>query len=266
MQPDAQTEAVAPASEEALGSLSPPMRDLLLDLLVFKSVFMGRYFRQLGESYPDPEIREAISTLADETTQEALGTVEALQEWDRYPQGAEVAAAGTHGIRARLFQDLIVLKEGSNQVVLAAAMRAPTEELRRRLVDLADIDREHADRLRRLLGLRAVPERLPLLDRGSQGPAVGAHGARIPDASLVRTIEVALQELEGRGVTASRLVLSATGLRHLRDEGGLDTEGGTAFGLAVDVDLGWEGECFAFVTRDRVSLAEFITTMRARDE
>lgn len=55
------------------------------------------------------------------------------------------------------------------------------------------------------------------------------------------------------------------GLRHLRDEGALEPEAGKAFGLFVEVDMGWPGECYAVLTQERIGHSEMLTAARARD-
>lgn len=248
-------------SEAALASLSPPLRDLLVELLLYKGVFMGGYFETLGKEYESEDARNAFTAIIEETRQEATRTIEVLQEWDRYGTGRDVDPP-TRATRARLFQDLLALKEGNNDVVLSAAMAAPTEELRQALIALADKDREHADILRRLLGVRGLKERMGKHAAASTSEALGAHDSRYAEGPLRRTVEATLHRLNEHGHTPTRLVVSANALRALRDEGVVDSDAGKAFGLSVDVDLGWEGECFSVITNERVSLSAIITEAR----
>ncbi|HWH08703.1 MAG TPA: hypothetical protein VNX21_05845, partial [Candidatus Thermoplasmatota archaeon] len=153
-----------------------------------------------------------------------------------------------------ILRDLLVVKEGNNEAVLYLAMRAPTDELRRKLVRLADRDRVHADVLRALLGAEVPRD----VEADAEGAALGAREARAGGGTLSHSIRQDLQRLQASGCQVVRLVLSPAAMRHLRDEGAIARDG-TAFGLPVDVDFGWGGECHAFVTDERVRLSELLS-------
>lgn len=245
---------------ERAAVLPAPLRDVAIHILVLKSVFAGASFRAFAAGQADAGVRAVLLKAAQETREEAAGALAALEDWARFRLDEALVARAAETTRARLLGDLLRLKEVSTEAALAAAAHAPTEALRRELVRLADLDRKHADEMRPLLGARTIEECVQREVPASE--PLGAHAGREPGSSLAKSIENALTRLRRAGEDAARIVVSGNALRHLRDEGAIDARHGTAFGLPVDVDFGWSDECFAFVTKGRVSLAEIITSMR----
>lgn len=247
------------AAETSLAGLQTPLRDMLVELLLYKSVFMGAWFEALARRHEDPLMRDALLRIREETIGQAVGTIQEIHAWDGVPGGARTVDDVRYAVRTRLLEDLLVVKEGGTEVALSVAMAAPTEAIRQAFVHLADRDRRHADELRHLLGVQAVGSRMPAAaDLASHG----AHEGRYTHGPLYRSVQATLNQLIAAGHVPSRLVLSPGALRHLRDEGSVDSDKGSAFGLPVEVDFGWGGEAFAVLTRERASLAELITAAR----
>lgn len=249
-------------AHETMGRLSHSLRSICVDLILYKALFMGEWFENLAAQQEDESVGRVLRAMSRETVDQAEAALGKLEAWNRVPASADGLDELVRDLQTRLLQDLLVLKEGSTEVFLTAAMRAPTRALRDALVKLADVDRQHADRLRILLGTEPVEERV---ERGFEergGEAVGAHGSREPHPSLAASVQTVLRTLRSERQEPSRIILSASALRHARDEGALDAQEGTAFGLPVDVDFGWRGECFAVLTRERASLAEVIAASR----
>lgn len=242
-----------------LEGLSPAVQELLLHLLMYKTIFAGEGFRSLARREDDPRVQEELLRIVGETAGEAVAASYVLREWDGLPLSDDALASAVAVTRVRLVEDLLRLKEGSTEVFLAAAMRAPTSALRERLLKLAALDRDHADALRKVMGTRVVAEQLNRPSPSPEDAPVGAHAGRAGAGSLTETIRRALAELRRDGAAPARLVVSAAALRHLRDEESLDEEHAEALGVPLDVDFGWRGECFAFLTRERVSYAEILT-------
>lgn len=250
------------ATREMLDRLSPDMRDLLRELLLHKSIFVAESFVTLA-TRGDADQDRQFQRVFDETVQEGIDAGRRLEEWNRLPHDPDALDALSRQVRTRLLEALIVLKELSTEAFLATAMAAPTSALRDDLVRLADIDRQHADDLRVIVGAPTVGEKLRAEDARDAGGTFGAHAGRIAGGTLGRSVQQTLQQLRASGVDPARLLLSAASLRHLRDEGHVvDNQ---AFGLPIDVDLGWGGETFAVVTRERVSLAEILTAQATSD-
>lgn len=242
---------------DAIAGVRDPLAELLIDLLLYKRPFVSPWFVQAGGE--DHHARTELEMLRNETLGEAKAAVGVLREWSSMPVPTEGAKDAALAVRRRLIQNLVTVKEGSTEVFLAAAMRAPTESLRSALVHLADLDRAHADRLRGLLGTEPSRREVPPLE----GRSVGAAGGRREPANLRTNIEEDMEQLQTLGIHPQRLVLSAAALRHLRDEDGVNMEAGTALGLPTEVEFGWAGECYAILTGERVSLAEIVTKLKS---
>lgn len=241
------------AAEATLGAFDPPMRDLLVPLLMYKSVFLGEWFVALASHERDVDVREALGSIHRDTLREAIELVEAARAWGDLPLDAGSLEAVVPVLQRRILQDLLELKEGSTEAVLYAAMRAPTDELRRLLVSLADRDRAHGDVLRALLGTAGAAARR----EGPESP--GVREQRAGEGTLSRSIRKDIDGVRQAGHEPVRLVLSAITLRHLRDEQQVSPDG-TAFDLPADVDFGWRGESYAIETSERVRLAELLST------
>jgi hypothetical protein len=239
-------------------ALSPPMRNLLNALLLYKSMFAGPWFTALSVA-EDPGTQAVYELIRVETASQARRTAETLRRWGALPphEGAEDA---TREVLKRLLEDMLALKKSSTEVFLGAGLSAPTEEMRREFLDLADMDRRHADLLRRMLHVHPphetdldAPWAAPVFD----GVQTGPFGPGRLSGKLWDTLEAA----RGQGHEPSRIVLSGMALRHLRDEGTVAPRQGEIFGLPVDIDFSWRGECFAVTSRERLSLAEIVTEM-----
>jgi len=243
-----------PGSVEAtLGAYHASSRRTLVPLLAYKGPFLAEWFGEIIRHEEDADVREALAGIARDTLRETIEILATMSAWEQ----TRIDPSPEHGrlLQRRAIHDLLRLKEGSSEVVLLTGMQAPTQELRARLVALADRDREHADLLRRLLGSGALAS---LRARPQGDGQLGAHEGRTHGSTLAASVRARVREMEESGVRVDRLVLSAVSLRHLRDEGEVKPDG-TALGLPVDVDFGWRGEGFALVTDARASLAEVVS-------
>lgn len=233
--------------------LSPPMADLVHSLLLYKSMFVGPWFTALGQE-ESGRTREVYASISRETASQAKSTVELIRKWSASAEGGK-AEEVKEEVLTWLLQDMLELKKSSTEVFLAAGIRSPTEQLRREFLQLARTDRRHADELRELLGIRIPTEGKETETGTSLGPRIGPF----PPGTLSGTIRKALDESKAQGYEASRIVISSIGLRHLRDEGAVESRQGNVFGVPVDVDFSWAGEAFAITSKSRLSLAEIVT-------
>ncbi|MEA3202319.1 MAG: hypothetical protein QOE90_3747 [Thermoplasmata archaeon] len=244
--------------DEAIGSLSPPMQDMLRALLLYKSVFVAPWFQALGAE-ETPETRAIYESIARETRAEAMEAASLIRRWDESASTGAARDVTEHVLR-RLLEDLLELKKSSTEVFLAAGIRSPNEELRRAFLQLASIDQRHANELRAALGVKRPEDHLPESHAAGHS-ATGAHVGPFKPGTLSGAIRRSVEESQAAGHEPSRIVASALALRHLRDEGSVEPAQGTAFGLPVDVDFSWGGECFAVTSRSRLSLAEIAIQM-----
>lgn len=161
----------------------------------------------------------------------------------------------------RLLEDMLELKKKSTEVHLAAGIRSPTEELRRDFLDLARTDKEHADILRDLLGIRLPKGEIPHLDEPETVKQRRPQAGPFPPGTLSGKVQEAVEDSRSQGHEPARIILSSVAFRHLRDEGAVEPRQGNVFGLPTDVDFSWQGEAFAVTSRDQISLSEIVTEM-----
>jgi hypothetical protein len=233
------------------------MRKLLKSLLLYKSMFAGSWFAALS-SEEEAETKDLYGRIMRETTDQAKRASNLVHRWDEMAESEQLEAV-TSQVLKRLLDDMLTLKKSSTEVFLRAGLSSPSDEMRREFLDLADIDRRHADALRGALGVH-----LPT-DRSSLPPPrsgySGVHAGPFPAGTLSDALRAALEEARTSGHEPVRIVLSSMALRHLRDEGSVAPRQGDVFGLPVDIDFSWEQEAFSIASRARVSLAEIVTEM-----
>lgn len=245
----------AEISPAVFDGMSEAAQEFLLQLLLYKSVFVGQTFRTLVRRETSPELRSRLLRISDESVKESNNAAALVREWDNHPGVWERVSVTTQETRAQLLHDLIRLKEGMTEAGLSAAMRAPTASLRDRFLKLVDLDRRDADELREFLGTTTTTA-----FREAHG--LGAHDARDRRASMSAAVRESLGQLKAKGAEGRRLIVSADGLRHLRDEHAI-SEDGRCFGLPIDIDLGWQGDVYAIETDERLTYAELVVAMRA---
>lgn len=252
--PRMRTDAGGDVEDRLLDGLREPAKDILLEIILYKSLFTGRGFRSLAAREDDKE-REALVQLSDETRAEAAAAALLVRLWDQHPISYDEIEGVAHVSRRRRLRDMVVLKEGMIETGLAIAMRAPTAQLRDQFLKLVDIDRKHADRIRGLLERPTTEEHLR--EPPHPGAPLGAHAGRAPSTSLSGTIHQRLEEIRRLGGDPIRIVASAETARHLRDEGVISPDG-RVFGVWLELDMSWRGETFALETTDRLPYAELI--------
>lgn len=234
-----------------LDGLSPPAQQLLLQLLLYKSIFMGQSFRELAMR-ERPEVGRALLRIHFESAAEAAGLALAVREWARQPEGDEGLQRAARDAQDRFLVDLIAVKEGVVDIGLSAASRAPTEALRERFTHLTDIDRRHADAIRALLGARTTADALA---NGRGAPLGVGAGA---EEDLSRRVHEAVEAIRAAGGRPAVVVLSPEAFRLARREGRVDPATGRMLDLPVDVEAGWRGACFAIETEERIGAAEIV--------
>lgn len=232
------------------------MRRLVNALMLYKSMFAGPWFDALSREEA-PDRKEIYNRIMSETSEQARMAFDLLHRWDGISEEGK-AQRVTDRVLKRLLDDMLSLKKSSTEVFLSAGIDSPTEEMRREFLDLADIDRRHAESLRTALGV-SIPDDPATPTQGFAGVQSGPF----PAGTLSRTIKGALEQARDAGHEPIRIILSSTALRHLRDEGSVVPRQGNIFGLPADVDFSWESEAFSIASRARVSLSEIVTEMEA---
>ncbi|HET6404673.1 MAG TPA: hypothetical protein VFH78_08500 [Candidatus Thermoplasmatota archaeon] len=243
---------------QLLDGLKEPTKDLLLQTLLYKSVFTGQGLRALAAREERPDVREALLRISSETVPEGAAVTALLREWDAHLASWEAISTCAEDARSRLLHDLVTVKEGLVETGLASAMAAPNAELRDRFLKLVDIDRRHADELRALRGTALTRHLREAIEKASLGAASGREHATSFGGTILRQVEA----FRRKGHTPMRIVVSADGARHLRDEN-LIGQDARIFGLWLDVDLAWRGETFAIITEERISYAQLLAEAAA---
>lgn len=237
------------------------MRRLVNALMLYKSMFAGPWFEALTAE-EDSTTRTIYDRMRLETMDQARRAFDLIERWDASPDRGR-AEEVTEQVLKRLLEDMLGLKKSSTEVFLSAGLSAPNEAMRRAFLDLADVDRKHAEALREALGIRMPKDtaRLPAPPRGY----AGVHPGPFRPGGLSDAIRSALDAARNAGHEPTRIIMSSMALRHLRDEGSVAPRQGDVFGLPVDVDFSWEHEAFSIASRSRVSLAEIVTEMEASE-
>lgn len=243
---------------QRLTAFTAPMQELAVELLIYKGIFVGDWFGELAAQERDPTLCEVLSRLREESEDHAKRLLDALERWEAVAVASEAVAAASVHARRRLVEDLLTIKEGATECIVAAAMHAPTERMRTELLVLADVDRQHADALRRHIGATSAEDAVRRKTRVHRATTFGAHDGRTSGATLSDSVRDCIASLAHGGHQPSRIYVSSVALRHLRDEGSIPEGEFRAFGLPVHLDLGWHGECWSVATQDRVSLAEIL--------
>lgn len=245
-----------------LDQFEDPTRNLLVQALLYKTVFLAPSFRALA-SREEPQVRDALLQISHETAAEATALTGLVGAWDREDTSFDAIRRCTHDMRRRLLQDLVGVKEGLTETGLAMAMAQRSAEKREHFLKLVDADRKHGDVLRKLLDTPVTRDFATAIDNAEA--VLGAHGGRDASTSLSGTIQRRLDAMRKQEFTPSRLVVGPDGARHLRDERVI-TRKGTAFGLHLDVDMAWQGDAFAIESEERLSYSEIVSAHAAHGD
>ena len=150
-----------------------------------------------------------------------------------------------------VLESFLTLAESQLRIVAHISRSAPTARSRRPFDAMYATHRHIARVLRAALksqprpNARHAPYRRSVQEEGEEGDLLGQ-------------LEAALDATERGGSGVRGVVLSPTGLRHLRDQGCFHGGDATLRGHAVSVDLGWDAPAFVIETLDRVPLDEIM--------
>lgn len=241
-----------------LDQFAGPTRELLVQAVLYKTLFLAPGFRALAELQP-ADVRDTLVRMSEETAAEIPALIMLVQQWEV----EEVDAGDFHRVsgemRKRLLQDLALVKEGLVETGIAMAMCQHSAQKRERFLKIVDIDRQHADHLRQLMGKPVTSEFARAVAEAA--PTSGAYVSRDPARSLSGSIQRRVEEMQQRGFVPSRVVMGPDGARHLRDEGAI-TENGLVFGLHLDIDMAWKGEVFAIESEERMGYSEILSAAK----
>lgn len=150
-----------------------------------------------------------------------------------------------------LLDGFLTLTEDQIRVISHLARLAPTAAVREPFDRMVATHREIAATLRKTLRTQPYPPPLPPKGRRSVQE-------EDPEGDFRGQLEDAVRNAQTGGQGVRRIILSHTGLRHLRDQG-LFRDGDSLFnGIPVTVDLGWDASAFVLETYDQVPLDEIL--------
>lgn len=176
---------------------------------------------------------------------------EGAHAWAATKQGAAKEGDFVDWAEHAILDAFLTLVEQQLVVISHIARQAPTAAVRAPFDKMAATHREIATTLREAL----KAQHHPTLPRAGGRRSVQEEE---PEGDFRGQLEAAVRHAQENGEGVRRLILSHTGLRHLRDQG-LFRGGEARFhGLPVAIDLGWDAPAFAIETYDRVPLEEIV--------
>lgn len=195
--------------------------------------------------------RADLSRIPGLLIESARLSAEGAQAWAGTRQGAVKEGDFVDWAEHAILDAFLTLVEAQLSVISHLARQAPTAAVRGPFDKMAASHREIASTLRE--ALKALEYPAPALAPGRRSVQ-----EEDPEGDFRGQLEAAVRHAREAGTGVRRVILSATALRHLRDQG-LFQEGVSRFhGLPVAIDLGWDTAAFALETYDRVPLEEII--------
>lgn len=150
-----------------------------------------------------------------------------------------------------VLESFLTLVESQLAVLNHVAREAPTQRARAAFDSMIDKHRDVARALRGALRRQADLREPPMAQARlvQEEPKEGDFRGHL---------EKAIQDAEKGPHGVRAIVLSATGFRHLRDQGCFKEGAASLAGHRVMIDFGWSAPAFAIETRDRVPLEEIM--------
>lgn len=175
-------------------------------------------------------------------------------EWMRIRTQGSLDDEFRQRVERILLESFLICAEEQLRLVAFIARSAPTRESRDHFEAMAQTQRLIAQELRSAIS-GARPARSP-------GGIVGLRSVQEEAASgdLRGQLEAAIRASQASGVPLRTIILSHTGLRHLRDQGCFQAGETTISGIPVSIDLGWDEPAFVLQTFEVVPLDEILAT------
>lgn len=219
---------------------------LLLDEPMLNSRYHGLLFRM-----QDEQTREKLAKLPSLVLETIRLGRRGAVEWGR--AGAATMDEEFDRVAERfLLQSFLILAEEQLRLIAFMARSAPAQEARAYFDEMADVQRHVASTLRGVLG--STHQRLAARDgRGLRGVQEEENAG-----DLRGQVEGALRAFREAGLPPRVVILSPTGLRHLRDQGLRQDGESTILGVPASIDFGWGGPAFAVQSFDLVPVEEIM--------
>ena len=228
-------------------------------LLVFDEPVLNARYHGLMQRLSEGRMRDEMSRLPALIIKSGRVARRGSEKW--MGQSSHVLDEDFLGWGERaLLESFLSMTESQLRLIAYMVRSAPTQEVRKDFDEMAQIHREIAHTLRETLS--------QLVERStSRRPAGrGSRGVQEEDASgdLRGQIEEAIRDATQAGHAVRLVMLSPTGLRHLRDQGCFKDGQATLGGAPVTVDLSWTTPAFALLSFDAIPLEEIFDEAAGR--
>lgn len=236
------------------GVASPPptIPDMVDALYIFTEPLLNsRYHGLLLRRQEDDQTRDLTKIPALVLNCYRLGR-EGSHAWANMKQGSVKEAEFIEWAETTLLDGFLMLAEEQLRTVAHVARQAPTAAIREPFDKMAATHREITSILRKALKNRPPP--IP----AEKGKAKRSVQEEEPTGDFRGQLEAAIRHAQEGGKGVRRVLLSHTGLRHLRDQGLFHDGNSRLWDIAVTVDLGWDAPAFVLETYDQVPLEEII--------
>lgn len=226
--------------------------DVVEALLLFDEPILNSRYHKMLARYPAGMTRDELLGVPALVLQAERAGRAGSEKWMRGSSHVLDEAFLAWGERT-LLDSFLAMVESQQRLVAYIARAAPTREARDDFDRMASLHREIAQTLREALALHAqaaLPPEAPM-PRGTRGAQEEDHFG-----DLRAQVEGAIRSSTKAGHAVRVVMLSPTGLRHLRDQGCF-ADGETSLdGVPVVVDFSWDASAFALLSFDAVPLEE----------
>lgn len=224
-------------------------------LILFDAPLLDSRFMEVISRHPDAETRAHLSALPPKVGEGSRHTRRAAMEWEAATGGGLIDDAFRDRATRVLLQGLLESAEAQIRLKVFMANHAPNRETREHL------DRALAIHYELVSEFRSALDKLGP-DPGEQGRESAYLGTEGAEGELRTRVERAIHQMRNAGHEPRALVLSHTGLRHLRDQGALPPGASELLGVPVEVDLAWDAPKFALLSDSCVPLEEVMREAR----
>lgn len=231
-----------------MAASAPTVSEVVETLCLFDEAMLNTRYQGLLMRDQSEETTAELAALPTLVLESARLAREGAVAWDR-------KATDTVGFIAwaqhTVLEAFLELTESQLRVAAHMARCAPDASTRAPFDAMCARHRHVANTLRKALKTQARPEG----DKEIYRRNVQEEEA---NGDFRSQIEQAARDAEASGSGVRHIVLSPTGLRHLRDQGCFRDGRPYIRGHPVSVDFGWDAPAFVIETFDRVGLDEIL--------
>lgn len=225
--------------------------DVVDALLLFDEPILNSRYHGMIARHPEGRVRDDLLRVPALILKAGRAGRAGAEKWMRGTTPVLDEAFLAWGQRT-LLDSFLAMVESQQRLVAYMGRAAPTREAREDFDTMATLHREVAHTLREALALQAQAaaphDARPRGTRGAQ--------EEDPSGDLRSQVEDAIRTSTRAGHAVRTVMLSATGLRHLRDQGCFKDGETTLGGAPVVVDFSWDAPAFALLSFDAIPLED----------